>query len=528
VVTVALLTLLVSTACKKPASQQAAPDAAAQAPAGDPITEVAAPSAAVGEVTIADPEVFAKGVAAAGGKADIAASPYAALMASADDEAMKQVLRVVDPHAPMVVTVVASGTRLHFVVAVRATDPGAATKALNAQTDPGDRPSPSLATTIHSLAEGSGFAAVFGDAVLFADAADALESAGRYSAFRARKVPPKHQLTMRVASAKLAVLGKNSGAKTWGQLLPKGLAANVVAQVRPVMMLLLDRVAALGAATFEADAVGQQLSVHGFIPATGATSEWLTQQLKGDRGPLLTLPKGEVVAFARVPGELGPLSLSVAEVGLDSIGFEPTARAEASKQLAALGRALGREVGFSTVTETGRREVVARFQVTDLPAAKSALSALSKAIAKRARVNNKVDVVPYSKFGAIGERIDIADAKATDKDNWAWALRDSTLYVGGCLACFTSLFDAAVDPSGSGSLGKHSALTTTLGQIPSEGLLLATLHKEGSAFHVTSLNASATGLNLAGTVPLKWLSDATEALGIASSDESDEGDPPPP
>ncbi len=267
------------------------------------------------------------------------------------------------------------------------------------------------------------------------------------------------------------------------------------------------------------------------LSATGATSAWLAQHVTADRRAILSLPKGDFVGAVTVPNELGPLSLSIGEVALDAVGFDPTARGEASRLLAALGRTLGGDLGVATVSEGGgRRELVARIHVEDAAAAKAAASALVKTFAKTARGTMKVEIVPYTKFGAIGERLDTREKAAPDKDSWYWALRDSTLYVGACLACFTEVFDAALDPARTGTLEHAAALKPKLDAVPDAGIFAATVMKNGATVDVTTLAASAAGVTLQGSIPLGWLFAGVEQLGLFEGDEGGE-DPdtiPPP
>src|SRR5205085_1481430 len=137
----------------------------------------------------------------------------------------------------------------------------------------------------------------------------------------------------------------------------------------------------MGDAYLYVDIDGDNLKVDESIATKGSLKEWTAKIPTGDASALLTMPKSESVALYRFSDGLGPLIYALMDWGIDSSPLSTADRADASKQVRALGKSLGHAVAYSTDSAKGaapapgtppsvNTEVFVRFDLDDAAGAK--------------------------------------------------------------------------------------------------------------------------------------------------------------
>jgi len=546
------------------------------------ITEAPLPEGAVGELVIKDPEAFLKKVSTGAGLEPIVgASPYEKLLEAASDENAKKALKAIDPHGSMAAVALyklgAPGEKPHGVVAARLKDADVAAAALEAATKAGSDLKPWDSAVLGGKVyegNGGGEVAIYGDVVLVADTRPAIEAAGKYVAWRAAKSTVDHEMTLRIPMERIGPELKKLGTAEWAKVKPTDVPPKVKAEIDPLVEPVLGGVAEMGEAVIHFDVAGDDLKVDEKVGAKGSLSAWLAKYPTGDASPLLTMPKGENVTLYRLPDGLGPLTYALADYGLDGTPLAAADRAEASKQLRILGKALGHAVGYTTDTGKGaaapapgappaiNTEVYVRIDLDDAAAAKGAVAALRKLVEKALPTTKKLTAAAYKKNGAEGETITTpatipgmgASPASATKDNWTWAIKGTQLHLDLCLGCTPALLDAALDPASKLTLGEDAGAKTKIGEMPAKGLASASWgsslslpgmmgglgafmgappapKKPGAAMWGYS-TVGADGLAAKGAVPLTFVGDLAKNLiaiaGMGMMGGGGMGGPPPP
>lgn len=523
------------------------------------IVEAPMPEGAVGEIVIKDPEAFLKKVAGGAGLEPlVGASPYQKLLDSVTDENARKAIKAIDPHGAMAVLglykVGAPGEKAHGVGAAKLKDPDVATAALEAATKAGTElkswDSVGLAGKAYE-ATGGGELAVYGDVVLVADTREALEAAGKYVAWRAAKSTIDHEMTIRIPMDKIGPDVHKLGTSEYAKVKPTDLPPKVKAEIDPLVEPVLGAVAEMGQAVIHFDVVGDDLKVEESVGAKASLAAWLAKYPTGDASALLSMPKAENVALYRLPDGLGPLAYALADFGTDGTPLSTAERADAGKQLRALGKSFGHVVAYATDAGKGaapapgappsvNTEVYVRVDLDDAAAAKGAATALRKLAEKAFPGAKKMTTNPYKKNGAEGESIATpatipgmgSSPGGATKDTWTWAIKGSQLHLDVCLGCVPSLIDTATE--GKATLGDDPAAKAKIAEMPGKGIASAswgtalslpgmsaglgammgaapTPKKPGAAMWGYSL-VDDKGLTAKGVVPLVFVGDLAKSL----------------
>ncbi len=465
------------------------------------ILEVPLPEGAIGEIVIKDPEAFAEKLSKGGGlEPMLGASPVQKLIDSVPDDNARKALKAIDPHGTVAVVGLmklgAPGEKPHGVVAARLKDAAIATDALEVASKSGGKmkgwDSKALETKAYEF-EGEGVVAVFGDVVLAADTRDALESAGKYVAWRSAKSKVDHEFIARIPMQKVGPELQKLGTNEYAKVKPTDMPSKVKAELDPLVPPVLNALNEMGEALLYIDTEGDNLKVEETVATKGSLSAWLAKVPQGDAAPLLTMPKAESVAFYRYPDGLGPLVYALMDWGIDGTPLSTADRTEASKQVRALGKALGHGVGF--VTDSGKgvgspapgtppsvnTEVFLRFDLDDPAGAKTAITALRKLLDKGLGGKAKLTATAYKKFGGEGETITTpamipgfgTSAATATKDTWVYAIKGSELAADLCLGCTPALIDVALDPASKATLADDPAAKARITEFPGKGIITA-------------------------------------------------------
>jgi len=465
------------------------------------LVEVPLPEGAVGEIVIKDPEALAATVSkGAGLEPMIGASPYQKLLDSVPDENLRKALKAIDPHGTIAVLGLMKlgtpGEKPHGVVAARLKDPAIASDVLEVASKTGGKlkgwDSKVLETKAYE-SEGDGVVAVYGDTVLAADTRDALEAGGKYVAWRSAKSKVDHELIARIPMDRVGPELKRVGTIEYAKVKSPDVPAKIKAELDPLVPPVLNAVAEMGEALLYIDSEGENLKVEEYIATKGSLSAWLAKMPTGDATPLLSMPKGESVAFYRFADGLGPLLYSLMDAGIDSTPLSTADRTEASKQVRILGKSLGHAVGYGTDSGKGlgtpaagtppsvNSEVFVRLELDDPAAAKGALTSLRKLLDKGLGAKVKLTGAPYKKFGGEGETVQTpalipafgTSAATATKDTWTYAIKGSQLFVDVCLGCTPTMVDGALDPASKATLAEDPAAKAKISDFPQKGILTA-------------------------------------------------------
>lgn len=507
------------------------------------ILEVPLPDGAVGELVIKDPESFSARLAkGAGLEAMVGPSPYQKLLESVSEENAKKALKAIDPHgtiAGVLLLKFGPGDKPHGVVAARLKDPDIASAALEAAGKTGGQikawDSQVLEGKVYEIGTDAEVA-VYGDVVLVSDTREALETAGKYVAWRSAKSKVDHELVARIPLDRVGPELKRVANEQYAKLKPGDVPPKVKAELDPLVPPVTHALTEMGEALLYVDIDGDNLKLDETVGTKGSLSAWLAKVPTGDATPLLSMPKSESVALYRFGDGLGPLLYSLMEWGIDGTPLSAADRADASKQLRALGKSLGHAVAYST--DSGKAaaapgaapavntEIFVRFDLDDAASAKTAIVALHKLVDK-AMGAKKPTSAAYKKHGAEGESLATpamipsfgTTAATATKDNWTWAIKGSQLFVDLCLGCAPVQVDAALDPAAKATLAEDPMAKAKIGEMPTKGLVTAS--------YGTSLSLPGTfggmGAFLGGAPPAAkkptapmWGWSAVEANGIVA------------
>jgi hypothetical protein len=457
-----------------------------------PLVDVAAPDTLLAEIDVKDPDAFVKRAAdGAGFGKEVGASPYEKLIGEAKDENAKKALKAIDPHGALVIVALGdvgkaikdekADDNFHAIGAARLKDAELATTALGALAKAGKfktKESKSLETTLY-LPDGSskkGVIAVIGDQIVVADTPEVIESAGKYVAARAAKVEKQeHDLEGRIVTERLSKPSVKYLDTIWSKYKTE-IPGKAQVEADKVVQGLLAGFGDTGDVTFTADVKGDDVLVVQKVAAKGSFSKWLTKFPPVDPKSLLTLPKGQGVAAFAAPEGLGPLLYEGLDEGMKSGKLPPADAADISKNVRALGGALGQQVAYTTATHgsgggafaSPETEIFARVDLTDAAAAKAALAGLS-ASAKKPFAGIKGKSVAYKKAGGEGETWTIEEgAKAS---TFVYAIKGTYLYLDVCISCVPTVFDGALD--GKDLLESDGTAKAKIASYPSKGLISA-------------------------------------------------------
>jgi hypothetical protein len=457
-----------------------------------PLVDVAAPDTLLAELDLKDPDAFAKRAAdGAGFGKEVGASPYEKLIGEAKDENAKKALKAIDPHGALVVVALGDVAKaikdekaddnFHAIGAARLKDAELATTALGAAAKAGKfktKESKALETTLY-LPDGSskkGVIAIIGDQIVVADTTEVIESAGKYVAARAAKVEKQeHDLEGRVVTERLSKPSVKFLDTLWSKYKTE-IPGKAQVEADKVVQGLLAGFGDTGDVTFTADVKGDDVLVVQKVAAKGSFSKWLTKFPAVDPKALLSMPKGQGVAAFAAPEGLGPLMYEGLDEGMKSGKLPPADAADISKNVRALGGALGQQVAYTTATHgTGggafaspETEIFARVDLTDAAAAKAALAGLS-ASAKKPFAGIKGKSVAYKKGGGEGETWTIEEG--AKPSTFVYAIKGTYLYLDVCISCVPTVFDGALE--GKDLLETDGTAKAKIASYPSKGLVSA-------------------------------------------------------
>lgn len=476
--------------CKKKPEVKATKEPAPPKPT---IAEVAMPADCLVDIALKDPEATSKKVVdGAGLTKELGPSPYEKLLELVTDENAKKGVRAVDPHGNIAIVVIGKvelGVKPHGVAALRLKDPDLAGNVLGTVSK-GDsakaQKSEKLGVDVHDVGGGV-LLAVYGDVVLASDDRAALESAGKYVAWRANGAKLEHDITIRLPLDLHGGALKKLGNDGWAKVKPTEVGgAKLKAELDALVAPVLDAVESMGMFVVDLDVKGDQLHVEQKLAAKsgGVFSSWLAKYPVGDAAPMLSMPRADGVSYYRLPPGLGPLIYTGAEHGFGAMALPAADTAEAVKGMRALGGAMGHGVALSNKSGTTPGslkgfEYLARIDLDDPVAAKAGVASIRKLVDK---LTTKPTVAPYKKFGAEGEVFTVsgsspglsmfggAGAGATT-DSLFYAIKDKGLFLGVCFDCKPSLPDVAFDPASKGLVDGDADAKKKIGEYPGKGLV---------------------------------------------------------
>lgn len=505
------------------------------------ILEVPLPDGAVAELVIKDPESFAARVSkGAGLEPMVGASPYQKLLDSVADENARKALKAIDPHgtiAGVLLLKFGPSDKPHGVVAARLKDPDIASAALEAAAKTGGQ----IKSWDSKVLEGKVFeigtdgqVAIFGDVVLVADTREALESAGKYVAWRSAKSKVDHELVARVPLDRVGPELKRVANEQYGKIKPTDMPPKVKAELDPLVGPVTNALTEMGEAVLNVDIDGDNLKIDEAVATKGALSAWINKTPTGDATPLLTMPKSESVALYRFQDGLGGLFYALLDWGIDGSTLSTADRTEASKQIRLLGKSLGHVVTYCT--DQGKSaapgaapgvnsEIFVRLDLDDATMAKGAIGSLRKLLDKALGPKKPV-ATAYKKFGAEGESMSTpallpgfgTSAATATKDTWSWAVKGSQLYVDLCLGCTPVQVDAALDPASKSTLAEDPLAKAKIGDMPGKGIVTASY---GTSLSLPGMMGGMGAFLGAGPAPKKptapmWGYSQVEANGIVA------------
>jgi hypothetical protein len=458
------------------------------------------------EAILRDPEAVAKrGADGAGFAKEVGASPYQKLIDNLPDDKARKAARAIDPHGAVSLVITAkpddlidehkwSSKTVSVVGAAHLKDADLANAALvvigKTDSDIKSHPAKSFEGTIYELKPDLAIA-VNGDLILVGDGAAALENAGKYASYLARKGGKQdHDLYVRIPTTALSAKAKVAGTEVWAREkkdVPPAIATELDLLIPPVLEALGDAGDAIG----YFDVRGDDLVMEQKMSATGSLSKWFAKYPSGDATALLSMPKAESAALYRLPDGLGPLAYSLVDESLKKSGLDPADNADIAKYARILGKSLGHEVVYSSNSAglftafsgggKGNAEYFGRVELTDPAGAKSALVRFRELTEKNVtgKYDPKLKTTPYKKFGAEGETITITSPSygggppTTPDSTLLWAIRGSYAYVDLCIYCVPKLDADALDPATKSTMGDDTGAKTKIGTFPTAGVVEA-------------------------------------------------------
>jgi hypothetical protein len=457
------------------------------------------------EAILRDPESVAKRAAVGGGFAkEVGASPYQTLIDNLPDEKAKKAARALDPHGSVSLVVTAKvddlvdehkwkSETISVVGAAHLKDADLANAALviisKSESSIKSHPAKAFEGTIYEL-EKDLAVAINGDLVLVGDGAPAIEAAGKYASYLARKGDKQeHDLYVRIPTTALSEKARSAGSDFWAKSkkdVPPAIAAELDTLIPPA----LDALGDAGDVVGFFDVRGDDLVMEQKMTAKGNLAKWFGQVPSGDANALLSMPKAEGAALYRFPDGLGPLTYSLIDEGLKKSSLDAADNADIAKYARILGKALGHEVVYASNSAglfsaigsgKGSAEYFGRVELSDPAGAKSALVRFRELTEKNmtGKYDPKLKTTPYKKFGAEGETITIANptyggGMPTSPDSTLmWAIRGSYAYVDLCVYCAPKLDADALDPASKSTMATDSGAKTKVGTFPSSGVVEA-------------------------------------------------------
>ncbi len=474
--------------CKKQKTEEAKKDD--KPSKKSPLLEVPAPDDLLNEIDLKDPDAFVKRAAdGAGFGKEVGSSPYETLLGEAKDENAKKVLKAIDPHGALVFVAIGDVAKaikdekfednFHAIGAARLKDTELADTALAAAAKAGklkSKASKALGAPIYEPTGAKGGAiAVIGDQIVAADAAEVIDRVGKYVAARAAKVDTQqHDLEARILTERLSKPSVKYLDGLWTKY--KGeIPGKAQIEADKVVEGLLAGLGDMGEVTFTADVKGEDVLFTEKVTAKGTFSKWLAAYPTVDAKSLLSMPKGQGVAVAGWPDGLGPVIYEGVDEAMKAEKVPAADAADVSKNVRALGAALGHELAYTTATRgvspgaaSADTEIFARVELTDAASAKAALAGLSKP-ARKSIASLKAKTTPYKKAGAEGETWTIADT--LKPSIVTYAIKGSYLYLDACFGCTPTILDGVLD--GKDLLETDATAKAKVATYPSKGLVSA-------------------------------------------------------
>ena len=509
------------------------------------------------EMVFKDPEgVIKHGADSAGFGKEIGPSPYDKLIDNLPDEKAKKVARALDPHGAISLVVLAkvddmideskwNAETIQAVGAAHLKDPELASAAMTvlAKTkgDVKSYPAKSFEGTIYEIASDKAVA-ITGDIVLAGDGAAALEKAGRYAAYLARKGDKQeHDLTLRIPTTELEAKVKSSALSWWATPKAKrDIPPSVVVEIDKLLPSVLTALGEAGDVVGTFDVTADDVVMEQKMSAKGSLSKWLSGFPSGDASPMLAMPKGEGAVLYRFADGLGPIAYAlVDEAVTDSIkksSVDAADGAEIEKQARALGGALGHELVYSggglgamggMASSSVKVEYFSRVELSDPGTAKTSLVKFRELFQKyvKGKTDPKLKVSPYKKFGAEGETIDIElptysypgyTPPKKANSTLVWAIRGSYLFVDVTVEGAPKMFDDGLDPAAKGTLAADPSAKAKVASFPQAGVIEAGYGDLGAYMR---LMASMMGAPLPATLPPLWGYATVSADGVTAREQ---------
>ncbi len=480
---------------KKPSDNGSKIDKPKDTPKVKTADEVPAPADMVGEIALKDPEAVAKRVIdGAGFAAEVPGSPWDKLVSLVPDANAGKALRAIDSHAGIAAAFTfkfAPGEKFHVIAAAKLKDAELANMALGAASKGGELKSWDSKVLEGPVYEvpGSAQFAVYGELILFADARDSLEAAGKYVAFKATKAGAlTHDLTFHVATDSMGPVLQKLGTQGWASVAT-AVPPSIKTDLDPMVAPFLQGVADMGALDATTDIDGKVAKIDSKMAAKGTFGTWLGAYPVGDANALLSAPKGDSASLLRYPDGLGKLIIDGVMLTFlrsspgGAAGTLPPEVSDALKQVEILGKAMGHELVMTNKGSGPSQEMFMRFDLGDPAAAKGAMSTLEKMGLKALEGASKgastkppaPKVTPYKKFGAEGEEVEITAGGAGIGGmtfHLFWAVRGSYLYLAYATGSFT-LLDAGIDPASTATVGNDATAKAKIASFPTKGVISA-------------------------------------------------------
>ena len=489
------------------------------------VDEAPPPANLVAELVVKDAEAFVKKSAdGAGFSAEVGPSPFEKLVASVPDENAKKGLRSIDPHGPLAVVatmVFAPDQKPHVILAAKLKDPEIATVALTAAAKGGQIKSwdsKVLDTQVYEPGA-KGEIAVYGEWVVVSDTREAIESGGKYAAWKASKgASATRDLSLRVPMDKVGPELQKVGNAGYASIPAGTIPPKLQAALDPMIGPVLQGIADMGELTFDVDTDGKTLRFDEKVGAKGSFATWLGHYPVGDAKGLLSMPKADGGSLSRFPDGLGPLIYAGADTGLSASGLKPADRADVQTALETLGKSLGHEWALANKGGGASSEFLLRVELSDPAGAKKALPALEKAALKSLPTKGAgaPKLTPYKKLGAEGDEVSIETGPGATI-HLLWAVRGSYLFVAYANAPW-SIVDAAIDPASTATFEKDAAASAKIATYPSKNLASASYGDTWSFSKSLVPGAGASAAPAAGT-GTQWSWSTVDSSGLVAKGE---------
>ncbi|MBI2395903.1 MAG: hypothetical protein HYV09_40440 [Deltaproteobacteria bacterium] len=463
---------------------------------------IEAPEDVVAEVLVRDPQALLDTVAQASGMKNL--DPATLL----SDPELAEFAQVADLHGTAAMAVLGDPRKSeswHFAAAVRLRDPKAARARFNEAVGKGKlkaTQSPAIRSKIYQ--EGKSSMALIGEALVFADAAETIESAGRWIGKETDGTPP-HEASLHVPLARWAGMLKGE-AKRWVDAEVQKDPDS--AGLEPLMRTFVDVVGNLGDVRLALDFEKEDAVLDFHLGATGAFSSWLGKYPAGTPRSILTLPRGSGAFVVRFPDAVS----SVVQSLFEGEAKKPSAKKELD-DVRILGRSIGHEVAvvYAEKSKPGEApkatEAMVRIELVDPKGARAAIKSL---IADwTGKPDRKITRSPWARAGADGESIQVVDG--ADKYDARWAIKGNHLFVDVAWDGKVTLVDAAVDPNAKSLLSNDPRAKSFADKLPKDGLVLAYYAQTSKAPKLEELGA------IPALTGIRWGWASASKDGVASA-----------